>query len=163
MSIKSETKVTAEAGKQELFIVREFDAPRELVFEAFTKPELMVKWIGPKEMKMTIDYYEPKSGGKYRYIHTDAKGNNYAFNGVIHEITAPERAIQTFEFEGMPTRGHVSMDIAQFETLPGNRTRLTIQSVFRSVVDRDGMVAAGMERGISEGFEKLDQLLVNQH
>jgi len=162
MSTKNETKVTAEAGKQELFIVREFDAPRELVFEAFTQPELMVKWIGPKEMKMTIDYYEPKSGGKYRYIHTDAKGNNYAFNGVIHEITAPERAIQTFEFEGMPARGHVSMDTAQFETLPGNRTRLTIQSVFRSVADRDGMVAAGMERGISEGFEKLDQLLINQ-
>lgn len=159
METKNELKVTAEAGRQDLFIVREFDAPRELVFEAFTDPDLLVKWLGPVGMKMTVDYYDARSGGSYRYIHTDEKGNSYAFKGVIHEIAAPERAIQTFEFEGMPEKGHVSMDTAIFEALPNDRTRLTIQSVFRSVADRDGIVKSGMERGLREGFNKLDELL----
>lgn len=152
-------KITAEPGRQELFIVREFEAPRELVFKAFTDPKLIIKWLGPRNMSMTIDHYDARSGGSYRYIHTDEKGNGYAFNGVIHELTAPERAIQTFEFEGLPEKGHVSLDTAIFEILPGNRTRLTIQSIFRSVQDRDGLVMSGMERGITEGFSRLDEVL----
>lgn len=162
MATKNETKVIAEAGKQELFIIREFNAEKALVFEAFTDPELLTKWLGPKDMQMTIDYYEAKSGGKYRYIHTDNKGNEYAFKGVIHELSSPERVIQTFEFEGLPAKGHVSMDTAIFEDIAGGGTRLTIQSIFRSVADRDGMVAAGMERGVREGFDKLDQILINK-
>jgi uncharacterized protein YndB with AHSA1/START domain len=158
---KNKLQLTAEPGKQELFIVREFEAPREMVFKAFTDPALLVKWLGPKNMKMTIDYYHAKSGGSYRYIHSDGK-NNYAFHGVIHEISAPERAIQTFEFEGLPDKGHVSLDTALFEELPGKRTKLTIQSVFRSVTDRDGMISAGMENGMRQGFESLDELLLTK-
>jgi len=159
MATKKQLKVTAEPGRQELFIVREFDAPRELVFEAFTDPAYLIDWLGPKDMTMAIDHYNATSGGSYRYTHTDTKGNAYSFSGVIHEIAAPERAIQTFEFEGLPEKGHVSLDTALFDVLPGNRTRLTIQSVFRSVADRDGMVMSGMEGGLSEGFERLDGLL----
>src|ERR1041385_235850 len=133
MTPKNKLKVTAEPGRQEVFIVREFDAPREDVFKAFTDPKLLVQWLGPKNMTMKIDYYHAKSGGSYRYIHQDDKGNSYAFSGVIHEIAFPERAIQTFEFEGLPTKGHVSLDTAIFESLPGNRSRVTIQTVFRSV------------------------------
>ena len=162
MAQKKPIKVTAEPGRQELFIVREFDAPRELVFEAFTDPKYLVDWMGPRNLTMKIDHYHAKSGGSYRYVHTDADGNSYAFNGVIHEIAAPERAIQTFEFEGLPEKGHVSLDTALFDVLPGNRTRLTIQSVFRSVADRDGMVMSGMEGGLSEGFERLDEILAKQ-
>jgi uncharacterized protein YndB with AHSA1/START domain len=152
-------QITAEPGKQEMFIVREFEAPRELVFEAFNNPEHIVKWLGPKNMKMSIDYYDAKSGGRYRYIHTDENGNAYAFNGVIHEMTAPERCIQTFEFEGLPEKGHVSLDTALFETLPEGRTKVTLHSVFRSVSDRDGMIMSGMEGGLTEGFERLDEVL----
>ena len=157
--IQNQTKVVAEAGKQELFIYREFDAPREVVFKAFADPKLLIQWVGPKGMKMKIEKYAMSSGGSYRYIHTDEKGNEYAFNGVVHEVTAPERVMQTFEFEGLPERGHVTLDTSTFESLPNNRTKLTIHSVFRSVADRDGMVASGMERGVREGFEKLDELL----
>ncbi len=151
--------ITAEKGRQELFIVRTFDAPREQVFKAFTEPELLEKWLGPDGMIMKIEYYDARSGGAYRYIHTDPKGNSYAFNGVIHEISFPERVIQTFEFEGLPERGHVSLDTALFESLPDGRTKVTMQSVFRSVADRDGLVMSGMEKGLAQGFDKLDQLL----
>lgn len=157
--MKNPLKVTAEPGKQELRIVREFDAPRTLVFKAFVDPKLVVQWLGPKNMKMKIDHYNMKSGGSYRYTHTDEKGNAYGFNGVVHEVTAPERAIQTFEFEGLPEKGHVTLDTSIFEELPNGRTRLTIHSVFRSVADRDGMVMSGMESGLGEGFARLDDLL----
>jgi len=159
MKTKNELKVVAEPGKQDLHIYREFDAPRDLVFKAFSDPKLVIQWLGPKNMKMKIDHYNFKSGGSYRYVHADEKGNEYAFRGVVHEVSVPERAIQTFEFEGMPEPGHVSMDTSIFEVLPNNRTRLVIQSVFRSVADRDGMVKSGMEKGLSEGLERLDALL----
>ena len=155
----NEVKIVAEEGKQELFIYREFDAPRELVFKAFTDPKLVAKWMGPKDMTIEFDYLVEGSGGKYRFINEDQQGNKYHFQGVVHEETAPERIIRTFEFEGMPERGHVALETALFEELPNGRTKAIMQSVFRSVEDRDGMVMSGMERGVKDGFEKLDELL----
>lgn len=155
----NQTHIIAEPGKQELFISRELDAPRELVFRAFNEPELLVQWLGPNNMKMEIDKLDSRTGGSYRFLHCDAGGNKYGFNGVIHEVAAPERMIRTFEFEGLPEKGHVSIEFLTLETLPGERTKLTIQSVFRSVADRDGMVMSGMEKGMNEGFARLDALL----
>jgi uncharacterized protein YndB with AHSA1/START domain len=158
MSSKHKTIVTAEPGKQEVFITREFDAPRELVYRAHIDPDLYVQWLGPHGYEMVLDTFEPHSGGRYRYIHKDQNGNEFGFRGVFHEISE-ERMIQTFEFEGLPEPGHVTLDTMRLESLPGNRTRITIQSVFQSVEDRDGMVQAGMERGVTEGYERLDQIL----
>ena len=158
----NETKTVAEPGKQEIIITREFDAPRELVFRAFTDPELYTQWLGPRELTMTLETFEPRDGGSYRYIHRDNAGNEYAFHGLYHEVTAPERIINTFEYEGLPERGHVILGTARFEALPGDRTKLTTQSVFQSVADRDGMVQAGMERGVNEGYERLDELLAKR-
>ena len=157
---KNKTIITAEPGKQELFITREFDAPRELVFKAHTKPDLYVQWLGPRGYEMILETFEPHSGGRYRYIHKDNDGNEFGFHGVYHEISE-ELLIQTFEFEGLPERGHVVLDTMKLEELPANRTRVTIQSVYQSVSDRDGMVQAGMERGVNEGYERLDELLAN--
>lgn len=154
------TIVTAEPGKQELFITREFEAPRELVYKAHTDPELYVKWVGPHGMAMKIEKFEMRDGGSYRYTH-ERDGHTYAFFGVTHEALPPERIIGTFEFDGLPERGHVIMGITNFEELPGGRSRLVHQSVFRSVADRDGMVQSGMEGGVSDGYEKLDVLLGN--
>jgi uncharacterized protein YndB with AHSA1/START domain len=159
MPTKNPTKVTAAPGTQEVIITREFEAPREKVFKAFITPELLIQWLGPRGYKMTIDHFEPRAGGSYRYVHTDGKGASYEFYGVIHEVAAPERLIQTFEFEGLPEKGHVSLDTALFESLPGGRTRVTMKSIFQSVADRDGMVRSGMEKGVSEGHERLDELL----
>lgn len=157
MATKNETKIIAEPGKQEVFITREFEAPREVVFKAFMDPRLVVQWLGPRGMEMRIEKFEPKDNGYYRYIHS-RDGNEYAFHGVIHEVTVPERIIQTFEFEGLPEKGHVCMETARFESLPGGRTRFTTQSVFQSVSDRDSMMQSGMEHGVRDSYERLDEL-----
>lgn len=159
MSKHNQTIITVEPGRQELFIIREFDAPRELVFRAFIEPELFVQWLGPRDLTMTLETFEPRDGGVWRYISHDQNGHDYGFHGVFHEVTPAERIIQTFEFEGLPEKGHAVLETALFEALPGNRTRLTSQSVFRSVADRDGMVQSGMEIGVNDGYERLDDLL----
>lgn len=159
MKQKNQTQITVEAGKQELFITREFDAPRGLVFRAFTEENLIIEWMGPGDMEMRMDKFEPYSGGSWRYVSIDPDGNEYGFHGVCHEVTAPERIIQTFEFEGLPEKGHTAMETLRFYELPGNRTRIVVQSVFQSVADRDGMVQAGMERGVIDSHNRLDQLL----
>jgi uncharacterized protein YndB with AHSA1/START domain len=162
MSAKNQTKIIVEPGKQELFIIREFEAPRKLVFKAFTDPKLLVKWLGPRNLTMKIDKYESGSGGSWRFIHADKDGNEYGFHGICHEELVPERLIRTFEFEGLPETGHVTLETAKFEALPGERTRVTIQSVFQSVADRDGMVMSGMEKGVNEGHERLDELFAEK-
>jgi uncharacterized protein YndB with AHSA1/START domain len=160
MSTKNKTTITAEPGKQELFITREFDAPRELVYKAHVDPDLFVQWLGPRGYEMILEMFEPQSGGKYRDVQKDKDGNEYGFHGVFHEISE-ELLIQTFEFEGLPERGHVILDTMKLESLPGDRTKITIQSVYQSIEDRDGMIQAGMERGVNEGYERLDELLKN--
>jgi uncharacterized protein YndB with AHSA1/START domain len=156
---KNQTRITSKPGKQEILIMREFDAPRELVFKAFTDPKLYTQWLGPRRYTMTLETFEPRNGGTWRYIHKDTDGNEYAFHGVYHEVAAPERIVDTFEFEGLPEKGHVSLETARFEALPRNRTRLTSQAVFQSVADRDGMLQSGMEKGVNEGYDRLDELL----
>ncbi|MGZ4863842.1 MAG: SRPBCC family protein [Halobacteriota archaeon] len=152
-------KIAAEPGKQELIITREFDAARKLVFKAFTDPDLYVQWIGPRGLVTRLEKFEPRNGGSWRYTQTDRDGNKFAFHGVHHEITPPERLIGTFEFEGLPEPGHVLLQTARFEELRGNRTRLTAQSVFQSVEDRDGMMQSDMEEGVNDSYERLDELL----
>lgn len=160
MASKNETKITAEKGKQELFIEREFDASRELVFRAFSEPEFLLQWMGPGDMDMRIDKLDNRSGGSYRFVHSLRNGGGeFGFNGTIHEVAAPERVIRTFEFEGLPERGHVSLEFLTLSELPGDRTRLSIQSIFKSVDDRDGLLQSGMESGLNDGFRKLDDLL----
>lgn len=156
---KNKTTITAEPGKQELFITREFDAPRELVFRAHTDPDLYARWLGPRGLATSFETFEPVNGGRWRFVQKDQDGNEYGFHGVYHDVTAPERIIGTFEFEGLPESGHVILETTTFESLPGNRTRLTTHSVYRSVEDRDGMIAAGMETGVVEGYERLDEIL----
>ncbi|HNB51128.1 MAG TPA: SRPBCC family protein [Anaerolineales bacterium] len=155
---KNPTTVIAEPGKQELFITREFDAPRELVFRAHTDPDLYAKWLGPRGYEMVLETFEPVSGGRYRYLHKDQAGNEYGFHGVFHEMSE-SLMIQTFEFEGLPEKGHVILDTMRLENLPGGRTKIVIQSVYQSVADRDGMVQSGMEHGVREGYERLDELI----
>lgn len=157
--MENKTEIVAEDGKQELFIVREFDAPRELVFRAYTEPELYEQWVGPNDLTMTIEKMNAVDGGSFRFVH-EREGHKYTFFGVYHEVLEPERIIGTFEFDGLPERGHVIMGTTKFEDLGGGRSKLVHQSVFQTVADRDGMLQSGMERGVSDGYEKLDRLLV---
>lgn len=140
-------------------ITREFDVTRELVSKAFTDSNAIPKWWGPRFLTTAIDTMEVKPGGRWRFVQRGANGNVYAFHGVYHEITPPEKIISTFEFEGLPEKGHVSLETVRFEVLPGNRTKLTSQSVFQSVADRDGMLQSGMEEGVNDTYDRLDELL----
>ena len=150
------TQIIAEPGMHQIVITREFDAPRELVFRAYTDPELIVRWLGPRALTMTVDRHEARDGGIWRFIHRDADGNEHAFHGVYHGTPSLDGIVRTFEFEGMP--GHVSLETATFEDR-GGRTLLRLSSVFQSVEDRDGMIQSGMEQGVNEGMERLDELL----
>jgi uncharacterized protein YndB with AHSA1/START domain len=159
---KNSTKIVAEPGKQEVIIVREFEAPRELVFKAHVDPKLFVHWLGPREVTMRLDKFEPKTGGMWRYVSKDPTGTEFGFHGVNHEVTSPERIISTFEYEGLPEKGHVVLQTTRFEALPGDRSRITTQALFQSVADRDGMVQSGMERGVNDSMDRLEELLTTQ-
>jgi len=150
----NETKITAEAGKQEIIIEREFDAPRDLVFKVSTDPELIPQWWGPPGFTMEVDKADIRSGGQWRFLH-----NGIGFHGVYHEVLKPSRIIQTFEWEGLPETGHVILETTKIEELPGDRTKLTIQQVFQSVADRDGMVQSGQKGGMEASHKRLDELL----
>jgi len=152
----SKTQIDAPAGVPFVDITREFDAPLELVRRAWTDPDLVKQWLGPRQYEMVIEKWDARAGGAYRYIHRDSAGNEFGFHGVFHS-NDPDNMVQTFEFEGMP--GHVSLDRLQLEDIGGGRTRSRIHSVFQSLEDRDGMVQAGMGDGVNEGYERLDELL----
>jgi uncharacterized protein YndB with AHSA1/START domain len=94
-----------------------------------------------------------------RFLNRDAQGNEFAFHGVYHEVLAPERIIDTFEFEGLPETGHVTLETMKLEELPGGRTKLIAQSVFQSVADRDGTPQGGMEAGVNDTYDRLAELL----
>ena len=148
--------VTAPQGLPIVETVREFDFPAAALVRAHTEPGLVKQWLGPRGYEMTIEEWDYVSGGRYRYIHRDPQGNDWAFHGVFHTVR-DDFAIQTFEFEGVPDV--VSLDTMRIEDLGDGRSRLRGHSVFPSLEARDGMVDNGMETGMSEGYERLDELL----
>jgi len=151
-----EMQITAQRDVPQILTSREFDAPLALVYRAFTEPDLLVQWLGPRKYTMTIDRFDPRDGGTWRYVHADDAGNAWGFHGVFHGEPSPGGIVQTFEFEGAP--GHVSMDTVTFEEHDG-KTTVRTNSVFQSVEARDAMVDAGMADGMSEGYDRLDEVL----
>ena len=151
--------ITTEPNMKEIFIEKEFNFDRSLVFKAFTDPELYAQWIGPNNLTTKIERFEPRTAGSYRFVQSDKEGHEFGFHGVYHEVLSPERIISTMEYEGLPEKGHVEFDTTKFEALPGGRTRLTIQETYQSVEDKEEMLKSGMEHGITEGFERLEELL----
>lgn len=150
------TRISAPAGLPFVDIEREFDAPRDLVFRAHTDPELLVQWLGPRKYEMVVEQLDVRDGGTWRYIHRGDDGAAYAFHGVFHGMPTPDHLVQTFEYEGAP--GHVSLDAMAMEERDG-RTIIRGHSTFQSVEDRDAMVESGMEIGVREGYERLDELV----
>jgi uncharacterized protein YndB with AHSA1/START domain len=150
------TEYTIEPGKQEILASTLLDAPRDLVFKAYTDPKLVAQWWGPRRYKIEIEKFESRPGGEWRMTHVADDGGRHAFRGVNHDVVAPERICQTFEYLGVP--GHVALQTATFEAV-GNKTRVVEHSVFQSVMDRDGMVASGMQEGANESVERLSEVL----
>ena len=151
-----ETQIVADPDVPLIRIIREFDAPPEKVFRAHTDPDLLVQWLGPRGVEMRIDSYDCRTGGSYRYIHRQG-GEEYGFHGCFHEVRPSELIVQTFTFEGMPDG--VALEKLVLEDLGDLRTRLTSTSLVDSFADRDAFVASGMEVGVREGYERLDEVL----
>lgn len=137
-------------------IIREFDAPPEKVFRAHLDPDLFVRWIGPRDLETRVEQFDCRTGGAYRYLMV-REGEEYRFYGSFHEVRPGELIVQTFTFEGMPDG--VALERLSFEDLGNGRTRLTATSLVDSFEDRDAFVASGMEVGVREGYEQLDELL----
>jgi uncharacterized protein YndB with AHSA1/START domain len=150
------TEIVASPGEPFLRITREFDAPRELVFEAFTRPEHVVRWFGPRRMTNRVDKLNLRPGGEWRYVSSDVDGSEYGFRGQFKEIVPPERLVWTFEFEGAP--GQVSVEELTLEERDG-RTIVTSVARYASIEDRDAMIASGMEGGLRESYQRMDELL----
>ncbi|SDF73795.1 Uncharacterized conserved protein YndB, AHSA1/START domain [Blastococcus aurantiacus] len=151
-----ETRIVSDPDVPLVRITREFDAPAEKVFRAHVDPELFAQWTGPKGMEIRIDRHDCRTGGSYRYVMAQ-DGEEYAFNGAFHEVRENELIVQTFAFEGMPD--DVALERLVLEDLGDGRCRLTSTSLVDSFEGRDGFVASGMEVGVNEGYEKLDELL----
>ncbi|MYW97943.1 hypothetical protein G3I59_46900 [Amycolatopsis rubida] len=149
------TTITAQPGSPFIEIVRDFDASPGQLFRACTDPDLLTRWLGPRDVEMRIHEFAAHSGGAYRYAHVDTDGSEHVFRGVFHAVERNERIVQTFEYEG--ASGSVSLETLTFEDVDG-RTRLRTRSVFPSVEARDAMVASGMERGIRDSMDRLDEL-----
>ncbi|MBD0677028.1 SRPBCC family protein [Streptomyces sp. CBMA156] len=152
-----ETRIEADPQLPTIRIVREFDAPQERVFRAWIEPELVARWIGPKNHDTKIDTWEGRTGGHYRYSMHHEGQEIAAFYGSFHEVRPATRLVQTFTYEGMPDG--VSLDTATFEPAGDGRTRVTVLSVVDSMTIRDAILASGMEKGVIEGYQKLDALL----
>ena len=151
-----QTEITVDPDVPLARITREFDAPPEKVFRAHTDPELLVQWLGPRGLEMRVDHFDCRTGGSYRYLHL-SEGNEFGFHGCFHEVRPSELIVQTFTFEGFPDG--VALERIVFEDLGDGRTRLTATSLVDSFEDRDAFVSSGMEVGVREGYERLDEVL----
>jgi uncharacterized protein YndB with AHSA1/START domain len=152
----NETQIIADPTVPLVRIIREFDASREKVFRAHTDPELLVQWLGPRDLTMTVDHYDCRTGGSYRYLHTRGD-DEFGFHGCFHEVRSPEVIVQTFTFEGFPDG--VALERLTLEDLGAGRTRLIATSLVDSFEGRDAFLASGMETGVREGYERLDEVL----
>jgi uncharacterized protein YndB with AHSA1/START domain len=153
------TATVTTPADREIHVVREFDAPRDRVYAAYTDPQLIPEWWGPRGTSTVVDEMDVRPGGGWRFVVRNSDGSETGFRGTYREVTPSERIVQTFEWEGMP--GHISIDTAIFEDL-GDRTRVTSTSLFHTTEERDGMLGSGMERGMNETYALLDELLARQ-
>ena len=152
------TTITASPDLPTIEIVRDFDFPVDAVFRAYTDKDLFAQWIGPRSLTTTVLEWDCTTGGRYRYRNVEREGEGtFEFYGSFHEVRAGERIVQTFTYEGWPDG--VSLETGTFTDLGDGRTRLTLLSVVDTTEARDAMIASGMETGVVEGFEKLDDLL----
>jgi uncharacterized protein YndB with AHSA1/START domain len=160
--MSNKATVTATPGESTIHIERIFDAPREKFYKVITNKELIPKWwVGPG-YDVRCEEMEVREGGKWRHVQKMDDGAEFAFFGVYHEIAPNERIIQSFEFSGLPERGHVILEKMELEDVEGGKTKLKVTQSFFSVQDRDGMLASGMEVGLQKTYDTLEELLAKE-
>lgn len=150
--MERKTKITADDGRQDVLITREFDLPLELLFRAYAEAEIVEQWMGTKVLKL-----ENKKHGSYQFETTDPKGNKHIFHGTIHEFTLDQKIIRTFEMENTPFP--VQLEFLEFEKLTDDTCKLTMQIVYRSAAHRSQMLALPFAQGINMAHNRLQEIL----
>jgi len=150
--MERKTKVSAEDGKQDIMITREFDLALELLFRAYAEPELVEQWMGTKVLKL-----ESKKHGSYQFETTDPKGNKHGFSGVIHEFIPNRKIIRTFEMDGVPFG--VQLEITEFEKLTDDTSKVSMHVIYESVAQRDELLKLPFSYGINMAHNRLEELL----
>ncbi|GHE76609.1 activator of HSP90 ATPase [Amycolatopsis deserti] len=156
-STRQETRIVAADKVPTIEIIREFAAPPEQVFRAHVDPDLYAQWVGPRSLSTRITRWDARTGGEWAFAN-DRDGEEIAsFYGSFHEVRPHQRIVWTFTYTGEPDG--VALETLTFERLDGGGTRLTALSVVKDFETRDGMLSSGMDVGVKEGYEKLDELL----
>ena len=150
--MEQKTKINAEDGKQDMVITREFDLPLDLLFKAFSEPEIIEQWMGTKVLKL-----ENKKHGSYQFETTDPKGNKYGFNGVIHEFSLNQKITRTFEMENSPFG--VQLEFLEFEKLTDDRSKLNMHVIYKSVAHRDQILQMPFATGINMAHNRLQDVV----
>lgn len=150
--MEQKTKISAEAGKQDLIIKRAFDLPLHLLFTAYTEPEIVEQWMGTKVLKL-----DSKRHGSYQFETTDPLGNKHRFNGTIHEFEPDQKITRTFEMEN--TSFPVQLEFLTFEQLTPSTSNLTMHIVYKSVTDRDNMLRLPFAQGINMAHNRLQEIV----
>lgn len=150
--MEQKTHINAEPGRQDLMITRIFDLPVDLVYKAYTEPELLEQWMGTRVIRL-----DNKPHGSYRFVTTDPQGNEHGFNGVIHDLVTNERITRTFEMENTPFP--VQLEYLSFEPVTEGTSRLQIHILFKSVGDRDRLLQMPFAAGINMAHHRLEQIL----
>ena len=146
------TKIHAEDSKQELLITREFDLPLELLFKAYTEPEIVEQWMGTNVLKL-----ENKKHGSYQFETIDPTGNKHRFNGVIHEFSPGQKITRTFEMENTPFA--VQLEFLEFESLTDDTSKLSMQIVYKSVALRNQMLQLPFAKGLNMAHNRLEDIV----
>jgi len=158
---KNQTTIVAGEKAPTITITREFDFSRDRVWRAITEKELVSQWMGPRSVVMDIKHWDCRRGGSWSYAASDCNGEEFTtFYGSFHEVREPERVVQTFTWEGAPDG--VSLETMILTELPGGRTLITGTSVVESFEIRDAILSSGMEIGVVEGYEQLEELLARE-
>jgi len=140
---------------REIVMTRVFDAPRQLVFDAFTKPELLKRWFGPRGWSLVVCEVDLKVGGTFRFVLRGPDGRDMGMRGVYREIVAPERSVHVESFDDFPGESQVTTVLVE----QGGKTTLTATVLYPSQEIRDMVAMSGMEHGAAESYDKLAELL----
>lgn len=147
------TKVHAEEGKQELIVTREFDLPLELLFRAYTEPDIVEEWMGTKVLKL-----ENKKHGSWQFETTDPMGNKHGFSGTIHDFVPEEKIVRTFEMEN--TGFGVQLEFLEFEKLTEDTSRLRMHILYKTLEERAQYLKIGMARGMGQAHNRLEKAAI---
>jgi uncharacterized protein YndB with AHSA1/START domain len=152
--MERKTKVTAEEGKQEIVLTREFDLPVDLLFKGLTDPVVLGEWMGTNVLKL-----EPKKYGIYQFQTSDAQGNVvFTASGVYHEFIPNEKIIRTFEMANANI--DVQLEFLDFEAITEDTSRLTMHTLYKTIASRDMVVSFGFAKGSDAAYSKMEQVML---